>query len=75
MTQYNECPINSMLFNHCVCGQQVCPKSIYTGGGDSTLELIVLNYCSTDLECIRNDYASYSVFPYNGGITGANPSL
>jgi hypothetical protein len=67
----NKCTPNQMITEHCLCSQEICPQSVYTM--DPTLEIVVLNYCSTDDECIRNDYASYTVFPFNGLITGADP--
>ena len=72
-TGLDKCVPNAMIENnHCICGKSICATSIFSIA--PTLELVVLNYCSTDLECIRNDFGSYSVFPYNGGITGADPS-
>ena len=72
-TNLNTCVPNQMIVSNpgCLCNGQICPKSVFTV--EPTFELIVLNYCSTAEECIRNDYASYTVFPFNGGITGADP--
>ena len=58
---------------HCMCNNVICPSSVFKL--EPTFQLIVLNMCNTDLECVRDDYGSYTVFPYNGGITGADPAL
>lgn len=68
-----ECSLNQMIERHCICGGVVCPSSVYKT--KPTFSLDVLNICNTDLECVRNDYGSYTVFPYNGEITGADPEL
>jgi hypothetical protein len=71
---YDPCVPNQMISTaHCRCGNTVCPKSVYKT--QPTLDLVVMNYCSTDLNCIRNDYGSYEVFPFNGLITGADPEI
>ena len=62
-----------MLEKHCMCNNVICPSSVFKL--EPTFQLIVLNMCNTDLECVRDDYGSYTVFPYNGGITGADPAL
>ena len=67
-----ECVPNQMTSQHCLCGTTICPTSIFTTS--PTFEIIAMNYCSTDKTCVRNDYASYTAFPFNGEITGADPT-
>ena len=68
-----ECTQNQMIEHHCLCNGVVCPASVFTK--TPTLSLDVLNICSVQKICKRSDFGAFTVFPYNGEITGADPAL
>ena len=72
-TGFGECTPNTMLERHCLCGGEICPGSVFTT--EPTFQLTVLNMCNSNLECVRDDYGAYTVFPFNGEITGADPAV
>ena len=72
-TNFERCVPNTMIERHCQCGSEICPASVFTT--TPTFQLTVRNTCNNDLACVRDDYGSYTVFPFNGEITGADPAL
>ena len=79
------CEANKMIKEPCTCNGAVCPGSVFSFTPPGrTMEIIVLNYCTTNSvewrqtgavsvgpKCIREDYGSRETFPRNGAITGA----